>query len=230
LAQVCVRTGLREPLASVPGGGESSLVKRACLVPVALTGHEAVHGGRDGGRVVMPVAEGRVVGCAVEVKAFGLHPGDRLFPRRQNWGTCWWCAEDGGHSSGRAPGQVTVGGTSGMQVVIQEPDHSGVTLGGRVGPGHGSGVLPDEVVEGVAAPGGLVGQVEAEQVIEQPAGSGQAGVIQGGRGVGVDVGAGVQAEAAEQMLRACGKVAVGQAERDGDRVVLRSHRGEPVGG
>jgi len=63
-----------------------------------------------------------------------------------------------------------------------------------------------------------------------PPGGGQAGAGQRGGGVGVDVGAGVQAEPAEQPSLPGGQVLVGQAERGGDRQVLGVHEPQPVPG
>jgi hypothetical protein len=66
------------------------------------------------------------------------------------------------------------------------------------------------------------------QLIEQAASLIHAGAIQGGGGVGVEAGAGDQAEAAEQPLLVLGEVGVGQVKRGGDRQVLGVHHGQPV--
>ena len=50
-------------------------------------------------------------------------------------------------------------------------------------------------------------------MVEQAAGLIQAGAIEGGGGVDVEVRAGDQAQAAEQPLRAGGEVGVGQVKR-----------------
>lgn len=46
--------------------------------------------------------------------------------------------------------------------------------------------------------------------------------------IGVDLGAGLQAEPAEEPLLAGGELAIGQLERGGDRVVLGPHLCDPV--
>ena len=76
----------------------------------------------------------------------------------------------------------------------------------------------------VTAGGGLADQVVVIEGVQLPPGGGQAGAIQGGGGVGADVGAGVQAEPAEQPPLPCGQVLVRQVERGGDRQVLGVHQ------
>jgi hypothetical protein len=56
------------------------------------------------------------------------------------------------------------------------------------------------------------------------------GAVQGGGGVAVDVGAGVQPQPAEQPLLVLGEVRVGQVERGGHRQVLGGHQFQPVPG
>ena len=58
----------------------------------------------------------------------------------------------------------------------------------------------------------------------------QAGVLEGARGVSVDVGTRVQAKSPEQPLLVSGEVAVGQVERRGHRQVLGLHQSQPVPG
>jgi hypothetical protein len=60
-------------------------------------------------------------------------------------------------------------------------------------------VLADQVVHPVAARGRLGEQVVLVQPLQAGPGRGQAGAVQGGGGVPVDVGAGVQREPAEQL-------------------------------
>jgi len=61
-------------------------------------------------------------------------------------------------------------------------------------------VLAQQVVQPVTAGRGLADQVLVIQLIEQSAALLQADAIEGGGGVGVEVRAGDQAEAAEQPL------------------------------
>ena len=80
----------------------------------------------------------------------------------------------------------------------------------------------------VPAAGGLGQQVVIVQAVQVAAGGGQVGAVQGGRGVRVDVGARVHAQAAEQPLLAGGQVLVGQVERGRHRQVLRAHQLQPA--
>ena len=123
---------------------------------------------------------------------------------------------------------MLAGGPGGVQVVIQQPAGGGVAGGGVVGGGQGTGVLAEQVVQPVAAAGGLGDQVLAVQGLQAAARGGQAGAIQRGGGVGVDVGAGVQAQAAEQPPLPGGQVPVGQIERGGHRQVLGRHQLQPA--
>ena len=80
----------------------------------------------------------------------------------------------------------------------------------------------------VPAAGRLGQQVVIVQAVQLAAGGGQVGAVQRGRGVRVDVGAGVHAQAAEQPLLAFGQVLVGQVERGRHRQVLRAHQLQPA--
>ena len=80
----------------------------------------------------------------------------------------------------------------------------------------------------VTAGRGLGDQMVVVQVVEPVPGGFQAGAVEGGGGVGVDVPARGEAEPPEQPLLVRGQVLVGQVERGGDRQVLGAHDGEPV--
>ena len=88
-----------------------------------------------------------------------------------------------------------------MLVIIQQPTGGLLpVIAGVQAAGEGAGVLADQVVHPVPARGRLGEQVLLIQPLQAAAGRGQAGAIQGRGGVRVDVGAGVQREAAEQPL------------------------------
>ncbi len=82
----------------------------------------------------------------------------------------------------------------------------------------------------VAARCGLGEQVLVKKLIKMAAGSIEAGVIEGGGGVGVEAGAGDQAKAAVKPLLGWGQVGVGKAERSRDRQVFGLHQLQPVPG
>jgi hypothetical protein len=110
-------------------------------------------------------------------------------------------------------------------VIVQQPPAGlfPVTLGVQAA-GQEPGVLVDQVVRPVPAGGWLGEQVMLIQRLQAAAGRGQAGAIEGGGGVPVDVGAGVQREAAEQPLLPGCEVVVRQVERGGDRRYSRNAR------
>ena len=95
---------------------------------------------------------------------------------------------------------MLAGGQGGVQVVVQQPADGSVAIRRVVGGGQGAGVLAEQVVQLVPAGRGLGDQVLVIQLIEAAAGLVQAGVVERGGGVGVEVRAGDQAEAAEQPL------------------------------
>ena len=61
---------------------------------------------------------------------------------------------------------MLAGGLGGVQVVIQQTARGGVAGGGVVGGGQGTGVLAEQVVQPVAAPGGLGDQVLVVQGLQ----------------------------------------------------------------
>jgi hypothetical protein len=85
-------------------------------------------------------------------------------------------------------------------------------------------------VQEVAAGRRLGDQMMVVQLIEQAAGALRAGVVEGGRGVGIDVRARGHAEPAEQPLLDRGEIGVGQVERGSNRQILRAHDSQPVTG
>ena len=85
-----------------------------------------------------------------------------------------------------------------MQVVVQQPGGGGVTGGRVIGGGQGLGVLADQVMEPVPAGGGLGDQVLIVERLQAAARRPRQHAVQRGRGAGVDIGARVQAQAAEQ--------------------------------
>jgi len=123
---------------------------------------------------------------------------------------------------------VPVRVAGGVHVVVQEPARGRVPLGGRIGGGQAAGVLADQVMEAVSAPPRLGQQVMVVQALQIPPGAGQARAGQRRSGVGVEVGAGVLAQAAEHPPLPAGEVLVGTAERGGDRQVLGVHQFQPV--
>ena len=128
------------------------------------------------------------------------------------------------------PGDVPAGGHGGVQVVVQQPTDRGLVVRGGVSGGESPGVFAEQVVQAVPAAGRLADQVLVIQFAQAPLGGWQVGAVQGRGGVGVDLGAGVQAEPAEQALLAGGQVLVGQVERGRHRDVFGLHGCQPVTG
>ena len=120
------------------------------------------------------------------------------------------------------------GRRGGVHVVIQQPPGRGTGVRRVTGVGQRAGVLAEQVVQPVPAGGGLGQQVLVVQAVQVAAGGGQVGAGQRGRGVGVDVGARVHAQAAEQPLLTWGQVLVGQVERSRHRQLLRTHQLQPA--
>ena len=113
-------------------------------------------------------------------------------------------------------GDEGVGAGRGVLVVIQQPGGGTVPVTVRVQPhGQSAGVLADQVVQPVPALGRLGEQVLVVQRLQAAAAARQAGAVQGGGGVGVDVRAGVRPEPPEQPLLPGREVGIGHVERRG---------------
>jgi hypothetical protein len=78
-------------------------------------------------------------------------------------------------------------------------------------------VRADQVVQPVPALSRLGEQVLVVQGLQAAAGARGIGAVQGGGGVAVEVGAGVQPQPAEQPLLVPGQVRIRQVERGGYR-------------
>ena len=96
-----------------------------------------------------------------------------------------------------------------------------ITVGGEFNGGAVLGVAADEVVHAVTAVADLGQQALAVQGVQVIAGLPQADTGQGGGGVDIDRGAGVQAEAAEEPSLAGDQIPVGHVKRGGDAIFLR---------
>ena len=111
-----------------------------------------------------------------------------------------------GRGAGLA-GDEGVGAGGGVLVVIQQPGGGTVPVTVRIQAiGQGAGVLADQVVQPVPALGRLGNQVLVVQRLQAAAGGGKISAVQGGGGVAVDVGAGVQPQPPEQPLLVRGEV------------------------
>src|SRR5690349_10736463 len=140
---------------------------------------------------------------------------------RGYWRRAAWRAAGRRRARDIRPGrEVPARGPGGMQVVIQQPGRGGVPGGRVISDSQGPGVLTEQVMEPVPAGGGLSDQVLIVEGLQASASRIEGGVIEGGGGVGVDVGAGMQAQSAEQPLLAVVQVGIRQAERGRDRQVL----------
>ena len=91
------------------------------------------------------------------------------------------------------------------------PSPQGAQFGERVG--------LTEPVFGLAR--GFGEQVLVMQLVKVAAGGGQAGAVERGGSIGVEVRTGNEAEPDKQPLLARGEAGVGQAERGADRQILR---------
>jgi hypothetical protein len=86
---------------------------------------------------------------------------------------------------------VAVGGTGGVQVIVQKSAYRRVPLGGWVRGSQDTSVLANKIVEVVTAPCAFLDQVAAEEVIQESARPCKVGAAQGGGGVSVEGNAGV---------------------------------------
>jgi len=142
-------------------------------------------------------AVGGVPGGRVQVGTLGLQPPCRLRGGGQR------------RRAGRRPGRrqraaaahprrdVAAGGQRRLLVVVEQPPGRGGGIGRIVFGGEGAGMLAEQGVEPVPSRDRLGDQMMVVKSLEVAASLPGAGVIERGGGVGVDVGAGIQAQPAE---------------------------------
>ena len=119
---------------------------------------------------------------------------------------------NGGRPGGIVPGQMTVGGRRGVQVIIDQAIHGGVALGHVIRLGESAGVFPDGIVETVPARNGLVDQMVRAKFIEQGLDGGEVALVQGRGGAGVDIGTRRETEPPKEPLLVGGQLPIGQIE------------------
>ena len=218
---------------TVPGsarGGQGGLAEGDGLVPVALVMQEVADREQNTYAVRNAPVGGGVIDAGVQVGAFGSQPRDRLFARAQFRWPVWLGARRWRAAEGGTPGGVSAGGHGGVQIVVQQPVDRGLPVRGVVAGGKSPGMLAEQVVQAVSAAGRLADQVLVMQLAQASPGSWQVGVVQDRGGVDVDLGAGMQAQAAEQALLAGGQVLVGQVECGRYRDVFGLNGRKPVTG
>jgi hypothetical protein len=129
----------------------------------------------------------------------------------------------------RLAGDEGVGAGGCLLVVIQQAGGGLASVTVLVDAvGQGAGVLADQVVQPVPALSRLGQQVLVVQGLQAAAGGRRIRAVQRGGGVGVDVGAGVQAQPPEQPLLVPGQVGIRQIEGGGHGHVLGGHQLQPV--
>src|SRR5262249_48214167 len=183
-AQFVERDRLTEPVPCLACRRQGRALQGFGLIPVTAGNQEAAD--RRGNLGGMPGASGLggVAGGGIQVGSLSLQPSGRLLPGGQVGGTGRRGASRG--AGGASPGGAGPASYRGsVQVVIEQPTRGGVTVGGVVRGGEGAGVLAEQVVQLVAAGHGLGEQVLVIQPIKAAAGHVEAGVVEGGSGVGV---------------------------------------------
>ena len=174
-------------------------------------------GGQGDDPVVLAGPDG-VAEAGDQIGSFGPGPGQSPRAVRQAGNRGRYRADRGGRARPGLAGDEGVGAGGGVLVVIQQPGGRTFPVLVRVqGASQGAGVLTDQVVQPVPARDWLGQKVLVVQGLQAAAGRGQAGAVQRGRGVGVDVCAGGQPQPAEQPLLVPGQIGIRQVERGGDR-------------
>jgi hypothetical protein len=193
IPEVVEGAGLAEPVAEMPGGLDRGCVPGDGLGPRAIAPQQPGESGGQSGSPGMLAGLCGVVQAGEQVGALGPGPGQRLLLAGQDGNRGRDRAVRRGGSGAGLAGDEEAGAGGGDLVVIQQP-------GGGIVPvtvwikaiGQGAGVLADQVVQPVPALGWLGNQVLVVQGLQAAAGGRKIGAVQGGGGVGVDVGTGVQ--------------------------------------
>jgi hypothetical protein len=171
--------------------------------------------GRERDDAGVLAGSGGLAQAGEQAGALGPGPGQGLLAVGQGGNRGWYRAGRG-RGAGLA-GEKGVGEAGGEMVIIQQPGGGLVPVSVWVKPiGESPGVLADQVVHPVPAPGRLGEQVVVIQGLQAAAGNGEAGAAQGG-GIAVDVRARMQPEPPEQPPAARDEILIRQVERRGDR-------------
>ena len=215
----------------MPSGLDRECLAGDGICPGAVTPQQPGQARGEGDNAGVLVSAGDVVEAGEQAGTLGPGPGKSLLSIGHGGNRGRDRAVRRGESGAGLAGEEGVGPGGGVVVVIQQPDDGIVPVMIRVqAPGQGAGVLADQVVHPVPALGRLGEQVLVVQGLQAAASGRQVSAVQGGGGVAVDVGAGVQPEPPEQPLLVLGQVVIGQVECGGHGQVLGGHQLQPVPG
>jgi hypothetical protein len=157
-------------------------------------------------------------------RVFGCQPGQRGAQVRQRRHVVRWMDQGRGEPACLMADQVG-GGRRRGQVVVVQAFPCCIAFGGR----ELSCVLPQQVVEGVAADGPLQQEMRVDQVFQQDFRAVRRGAGQGRRRVRVEVRARVQPQQPEHPLLRRLQLGVGERERGSDALLIQRQLGEPAG-
>jgi hypothetical protein len=151
---------LAEPVSQVPGGAQGSGVAGDGFGPRAVVAQQAGDAGGQGDDAGVLAGSGGVIQAGDQVGALGPGPGQGLLLAGQGGNRRRYRAGHRGGGSASLAGQECVGERGGVLVVVQQPGGGLVPVTIRVqADGEGAGMLADQVVQPVPAPGRLGQQV-----------------------------------------------------------------------
>ncbi len=122
---------------------------------------------------------------------------------------------------------MRIGGQRGVLVVVEQPIDGPLGLTAGVAGDQAPGILTDQVMHLVPAGNGFLQHSVAVEAIELRGGLARRQASQGSGGKGVDLGAGMQAQVAEESLPPRVQVLIGGLEGGGHRPVLGGDRQQP---
>ena len=140
-----------------------------------------------------------MVGNGLQICSLGFHPSSCLWISRYR-GNIHKLACRCPQFDGRVSVEVVPGGFGGAQVVTKEPINSCVLIFHRIGSCQGTGVISEQVMETIAALCRLIYKVIGVECIQLLPGLVEIYATHGCCSVSVNVGAGMQTEAAEELL------------------------------
>ena len=199
--EVAEGVGLAEPVTEMPCGLDRGCVAGDGVGPGAVVPQEPGEAGGQGDDPGVLAGAGGVVQAGEQAGPLGAGPGQRLLPVGQAGNRGRDRAVRGGRGGAGLAGDEGVGAGGGVLVVIQQP--GGGLSRSRSGSRRSARARACSRIRSCIRyrpRAGSVEQVLVVQGLQAAAGSGQVGAVQGGGGVGVDVGAGVQPQPAEQPL------------------------------
>src|SRR5215510_6757732 len=227
-AEVEQRVDFGRFVAAPPACVQGLDVQDQCVRVLGMIVEVAVQGGRQPAGVRRPGTLGGVDTGGDEVGAFGIQPRCRVRGAGEADGGGFRFGDPGPELFAVRVNKIN-GCGRGVQVVVEEPGKGIVPGPGVFAPGYGAtGMLPQQVVEGIAPRLVLQQDMDVQEVFQEHLGGLRCDDSEGGGRVGADVTSWVQAKQPEHALLVRLQLLIGHAERGRDAPLGGGQLGQPA--